>query len=373
MKKSKLAKVAASVVLSVSIAAATGVSAITAVPMIKIKPNTTTSYPTGYSPAKLRTAYGLDKISGTGAGQTIALINAYGNPNMASDLTTFDNYYGLSTANLTVHKMGTLSTDAGWAMETSLDVEWAHAMAPDAKILLVEATSASNSALLSAIDYANNNGATAISMSWGGSESKSETTYDSHFSHSGTLYFASSGDDGAGAEWPAASTKVIAVGGTTLTLDSNGNRISETAWSGSGGGVSSYESEPTWQQNLGISTYRTKRAIPDVALDADPNTGASVYCSVSQSDGTSGWYTVGGTSLSSPATAGIVSDLNESGSVITGADSFYDLAGTYDYTNSYDAFNDVTSGDNGYYYADTGYDAVTGLGSPEADKILAAQ
>lgn len=338
-------------------------------PMIKIHRDATSTYQSGYKPSQISTAYGISSLSVKGSGETIAIVDAYGDPNMASDLQKFDAQFNLPAANLTVaYPSGTPSTDAGWALETALDVEWAHSIAPSAKILLVCAKSASESNLLTAINYANSHGAQVVSMSWGGSEFSGESNYDSYFSHSGTVYLASAGDNGAESSWPAASPKVVAVGGTNLPLDSNGNRTgAETAWSGSGGGLSSYVAEPTWQSNIGISSGN-ERAIPDVAFDADPNTGVAVYDSISY-DGTSGWWVVGGTSLSAPAWAGLVALGDNYSPITSGSQLLYTLAGGTSYSNPQTNFNDITSGSNGYD-AGTGYDLVTGLGSPVADKLI---
>src|SRR5262249_11683395 len=211
-----------------------------------------------FTPAQLRHAYGFDQITfsvnghsivGDGSGQTIAIVDAYDNPNTLADLNYFDQTFGLPDPNFTKATPGGLpKTDAGWAMEIALDVEWAHAMAPGANILLVEAKSASLSDLLSAVDYARSQpGVVAVSMGWGSSEFKSETIYDTYFTtpagHGGVTFVASSGDSGAwyGPEWPASSPKVLAVGGTSLvTADSLGTWKKETGWSGSGGGLSAF-------------------------------------------------------------------------------------------------------------------------------------
>lgn len=370
MKTSKVAAIIVSFLLSVSVIAGSGITSFTATPLLKVEPNLSTDYPSGYNPSQIRTAYGLDKITNTGKGQKIAIVDAYGNKDMFGDYIAFSNYYNLPQTSFTIKDMGVTTSDSGWALETALDVEWAHALAPDASLLLVEAKSSGIDDLVDAIDYAVNNGATAVSMSWGCPEYSVLENYASHFVHSGTLFLASSGDNGAGSQWPSDSSNVISVGGTTLNLDSNGNRTSETAWGGSGGGVSSIESEPTWQQTFGITA--SKRSAPDISLDADPNTGVSVYCTVAQSGGLSGWFKVGGTSLSAPACAGIISSLNQNSTVIKNTASFYNLAGTTSYKNTYSAFYDITSGSNGNS-AVTGYDTATGLGSLEADKILAAQ
>ena len=202
---------------------------------------------------------------------------------MEKDLAAFDKQFNLpscTTANgcFEKHKMeSSTASNSGWAMETSLDVEWAHAIAPTAKILLVEAKTPSGANLLSAIDYAAaRKDVVAVSMSWGGAEFSDELSYDSHFvskTSSSIAFFASSGDDGTGASWPASSPSVIGVGGTSLQVSSSGVFVAETAWSGSGGGVSVYEKEPAYQTAYKISKANGMRAIPDVSYDADPASG----------------------------------------------------------------------------------------------------
>ena len=185
-------------------------------------------------------------------------------------------------------------------------MEWAHAMAPQAKILLVEAKTSSGPNLLKAIDYARSlKSVVAISMSWGGPEFSAEDQLDYHFtSSSSAVFFASSGDTGTGVNWPAASKNVVSVGGTTLNLSGTGQLNSETAWSGSGGGVSKFETEPIFQKNYVIPQSNGMRAVPDVSFDANPISGFSVY----HSNGTrNGWYVVGGTSAGAPQWAAIQS------------------------------------------------------------------
>jgi subtilase family serine protease len=305
------------------------------------------------SPSQIIGAYNLNTVTG-GAGTTVAIIDAYDDPTIATDLTTFSNNFGLPVANFVEHKMSsTISVDSGWALEISLDVEWAHAIAPKATILLVEATSSSLTDLLAAVNYATSYASVkAVSMSWGGSEFSSETTYDSYFSGAGITFFASSGDSGAGVIWPSSSPNVVAVGGTTLNLNSNGAVTSETAWSGSGGGVSAYEAKPTYQTTYGL-TY-TARAVPDVSYDADPNTGVYVYDSTPY-EGSAGWWDVGGTSAGAPQWAAI-----QALGLSANNNNFYEDAASPAYA-SY--FRDITSGSNGYP-AGPGYDLVTGLGSP---------
>jgi len=195
-----------------------------------------------------------------------------------------------------VYPQGKPTSNSGWALETSLDAEWAHVVAPAAKIVVVVAKSSSLSDLLTAVDYAVKTvGAKQVSMSWGSAEFSSETSYDSHFNKSGVTFFASSGDRGAGVMWPAASPYVVGVGGTTLQLDSSGNVISETGWSGSGGGVSAYEAKPAFQN---VWQKAGKRSVPDVSYNADPYTGFPVY--ITNYGGSTGWITVGGTSAGAP-------------------------------------------------------------------------
>ena len=340
-------------------------------PPIHVKRSATTS-PTGYFPAQIKTAYGLSQLSATGSGETIAIVDAYGSPTVTNDLAVFCQQFGLPSANLTIaYPGGTPKTNSGWALETSLDVEWAHAVAPGANILLVAAKSASISDLVTAIDYATSHGAQVVSNSWGGSEFSSEASYESHFQHSGTVYVASSGDSGAGVEWPAASPNVLAIGGTTLTLDSNNNYLSESGWSGSGGGISAYMAMPSYQSNWS-TIVGTHRGVPDVAFDADPNTGVAVYDSTSYS-GQSGWFQVGGTSLSAPAWAAMIA-LADQGrtSPLTGINSITDLynfAGTTGSAGYIANYHDITQGSNGYS-ALAGYDLVTGIGSLKANILI---
>src|SRR5262245_17311027 len=193
-----------------------------------------TAGPTGYTPSQLKAAYGFDKISfngipGDGRNTTIAIVDAYNDPNIVNDLHQFDLQFGLPDPSLTiVNQNGSTSnlpaTDSGWITEIALDVEWAHAMAPGASILLVEANSASYSDLMTAVNTARNYpGVVAVSMSWGGSEFSGETGYDSYFTtpanHKGVAFVASSGDTGAPADYPGSSPNVLTVGGTTLFLN----------------------------------------------------------------------------------------------------------------------------------------------------------
>jgi subtilase family serine protease len=348
-------------------------------PPIHVRGNST-SGPTGLSPAQIRHFYGFDQISNQGAGQTIGIVDAYDDPNIESDLGKFNGQFGLpacTTANGCFKKIyasgSKPKTDAGWALEISLDVEWSHAIAPAAKIVLVEAASSSFANLIQAVDMAVANGASVVSMSFGGSEFSSQTTYDAHFNVGGVTFTASSGDSGSGVEYPAASPYVVGVGGTTIqTADSSGTYKSETAWSGSGGGESTVEAEPLYQSSFGIAS-NNKRGVPDVAYDADPNTGFSVYDSV-RYQGQAGWFQVGGTSAGAPQWAALLAIVNSMRAAagkgtLNGAQYAFYNASTYS-TN----FHDITSGSNGtcgsLCNAGPGYDFVTGLGSPQAAALV---
>ncbi|HEX4125875.1 MAG TPA: S53 family peptidase, partial [Tepidisphaeraceae bacterium] len=258
----------------------------------------------GYVPSQIASAYGFNgltfssgSVAAQGQGQTIAIIDAYGDPNITSDLGVFDSQFGIAAppSFQVVNQTGGKSLpaeNAGWDGEISLDVEWAHAVAPQANILLVEASSDSLSDLLDAVNYARNAaGVSVVSMSWGGSEFFSwsngeftgETQYDSDFTtpagHEGVTFIAAAGDSGsqAGVQWPAVSPNVLAVGGTSLTVNSDGSYGGETSWTGTSGGYSEIEAEPSYQSNVQGSGVRT---VPDVSYDADPNTGFAIYDSV---------------------------------------------------------------------------------------------
>lgn len=345
-------------------------------PHATVKPSADpTPYSGALSPSQVRHAYGLDQSTLTGAGQTIAIIDAYDDPTIARDLQAFSQRFGLPATHLlkAVPTSGKPRYDAGWAGEIALDVEWAHAIAPGATILLVEAKSASYTDLLSAVDYAVSMGAKQISMSWGGTESRGSTaSYDSHFRVPGVTFTAAAGDSGAEVEHPAISPYVTAVGGTSLVVDAAGNRISEDAWSGSGGGISAYTAIPTYQT---AALSGSKRGVPDVAFNADPDTGVYVYDS--SSGGT--WWQVGGTSEGAPSWAGITALVNQGraaakkSSIGTGTafgtnQILYQLAGPSAKTSISTDFYDVTQGSNGNS-AKPGYDGVTGLGSPTAKLV----
>lgn len=320
-------------------------------------PRVSTS-PTGLRPEDIKGAYGFSNSASAGAGRTIAIVDAYDDPTAESDLGVFSKQFGLppcTTANGCFKKVNQTGgtkypkPDAGWALEISLDVQWAHAIAPGAQILLVEASSSSFANLLAAEDYAAGR-AQYVSNSWGASEFSSEASYDSHFVRSGVSFFVSAGDNGLPAEYPSSSPNVISVGGTTLDL--SGSSVVETGWSGGGGGCSAYEFATAAQSafaGYGQAGCAGKRATPDVSLDADPASGVSVYDST-RYQGQKGWYTVGGTSASAPMWAG-----RSAAATPTVVDA------AYVYGTSI-TFRDITVGNNG---ADclAGFDLCTGRGS----------
>ncbi|GHO79148.1 peptidase S8 [Ktedonobacter sp. SOSP1-85] len=319
------------------------------------------SSPSGYNPADLQSAYNLPSAS-AGNGQTVAIVDAYDDPNAESNLGTYRAQFGLpacTTANGCFKKVdqngGTKYPrgNSGWAEEIALDLDMVSAICPNCHILLVEASTASFTNLGTAVNTAVKLGATVVSNSYGGSESSSESTYASNYNHPGVVITASSGDSGYGVQSPAAYNTVVAVGGTSLSKSSNSRGWSETAWNGAGSGCSAYEAKPSWQADNGCS----KRSVADVSAVADPNTGVSVYDTYGQG---TGWMVFGGTSVASPVIASVYA-LAGNGSSINAASSLYTHTGN---------LNDVTSGSNGscggtyLCTAGTGYDGPTGLGTP---------
>ena len=336
--------------------------------------------PTGLGPKQIQSAYKLSGLSS--GGRTVAIVDAFDDPNAASDLATFRSTYGLAacpTANgcfKKVNEAGAASPlpsgDYGWAEEISLDLDAVSSACPDCHILLVEANSANTSDLTQAEDTAAGSpGVVAVSNSYGGSEDSSILAADAHFNHPGVAITASSGDSGYGVSWPASSQYVTGVGGTTLSTAGNSRGWSETAWSGAGSGCSAFEPKPTWQHDTGCG----KRTVADVSADADPNSGLGVYdtynsCGSSSLcdfliglgavQGLDGWAQVGGTSLSSPLIASVYA--------LAGNTALLTYGG-YPYSHTGSLF-DVTSGSNGscspayLCTAGTGYDGPTGLGTP---------
>jgi hypothetical protein len=323
------------------------------------KPSLTrNAVPAGYGPADLRAAY---KVTGSGSSSfTIAIVDAYGYNTAEQDLAVYRAQYGLpacTTANgcfKKVNQSGTQSNyprvNVGWAQEQALDLDMASAMCPNCKILLVQTSNSYLNNLAAGVNTAYRLGAKAISNSYGGSESGSQS-YESAYNHSGVAVTVSSGDYGYGVQFPASSPHVTAVGGTSLTRASNARGWSETVWNGAGSGCSAVYAKPTWQKDA----LCARRTVADVSAVANPNTGVAVYGPSSRS--ISGWMIFGGTSVAAPLIAGIygVNGVGDSNN-----NALYSSASHFD----------VTSGSNGSCggtYLCTGaagYDGPTGLGTP---------
>ncbi len=318
------------------------------------------SGPAGYHPADLQSAYALPSSS-AGKGQTIAIVDAYDDPNAEADLGVYRSTFGLAactTGNGCFSKVNQTggktppSPDAGWAEEISLDLDMVSAVCPNCHILLVEANSNSFNDLGASVNEAATLKANAISNSYSGGEFSGETSIQSSFyTHTGIAITASSGDGGYGVGIPAAFNTVTAIGGTSLSHASNKRGWKETVWSGAGSGCSAYISKPSWQHDKGCS----RRTVADTSAVADPNTGVSVYDTYQQS----GWLVFGGTSVSSPMIAAVFGLAGNASSINTG----------YLYSHR-TSFHDVKIGSNGscggsyLCTARKGYDGPTGLGTP---------
>jgi uncharacterized repeat protein (TIGR01451 family) len=379
--------------------------------------------PTGlFSPQQIRAAYGINLISQEGSGQTIAIIGAFDDPDLvssnlasyaSSDLHNFDAYYGLPDFGGSGPTFTKLDQSGGtnypipqpgggfnWTQEEAADVEWSHAIAPEANIVLIEASSANYNNLINtpskntgAVDTARNiAGVSVISMSFGQADGSSNYSYDNAnvfttpttpTPHTGITFLAASGDLGAPGYYPASSPNVVAVGGTSLTL--SGGNYTEVGWNGSGGGVSLFEWQSTyWQEPVIHNGYGTvapagDRAMPDVALDADPNTGMAIYDSY---DGGSAnpWWQYGGTSIATPCWAGMIAitdQIRVSAGLTTLDGPTQALPALYSLPSG--DFHDITSGTSDgspAYSVDftpttgSSYNLVTGLGSPIANLLV---
>jgi subtilase family serine protease len=378
----------------------------------------------GYTPQQIQQAYGVNKLlnNGTnGKGETIAIVDAYYDPNILSDANTFNKQFNLPLFNssggptLKVVASGggsasSLNQDptGDWPLETSLDVEWAHAIAPQANILLVETADDSDATMFKAVQWAATQpGVVAVSMSWGDNEFSSESSDNSYFipppSNPGVTFVAASGDYSA-PTYPATSPYVLAVGGTTLhtTTNSSGGTVygSESGWSGSGGGPAQYEGYPSYQYNqpwiaqnygypynvevynyaTGTYSYYSSRMAPDVAYNADPNTGYAIYDSIPSSDYgfSGGWTEVGGTSAGAPQWSALVTLADQQRAAVNEKpldtnevlNQLYNALGSSPSNPTYTSiFHDITTGSNGYS-AGPGYDLVTGLGTPIANNLV---
>ena len=327
------------------------------------KPLATTT-PSGLGPANIQSAY---KLAGsTSGGRTVAIVDAYNDPTAEADLATYRATYGLAactTANGCFRKIdqrgGTSypAKNGGWAQEISLDLDMVSATCPDCHILLVEADSSSFANLGTAVNTAATiSGVAAISNSYGGGDA-ADTTYGTYYNHPGIAVTASTGDSGyVGGSYPASSSYVTAVGGTSLKTAANTRGWTETVWSGAGSGCSTY--------NVALAAAATadtgcvKRAMADVSAVADPNTGVAVYDSTAYK-GSSGWMVFGGTSASAPIIGSVYA--------LSGNTSGYANAVPYSHTS---ALFDVTSGSNGtcptsqWCTARVGWDGPSGLGTP---------
>jgi hypothetical protein len=359
-----------------------------------------------YTPLQLRVAYGVTSLPNQGQGSTIAIVDAYADPTITSDLALFSSDFGLpqmdgvggdptfQISTPTGQTAPAAPTKGTWDVEESLDVEYAHSIAPLANIDLVETTNNGGDQLFAAevdgqafesgVFYAKSlPGVDVITNSYGGSEFNGETAYDSEFnqpaSHNPVTFTFSTGDSAAPGSYPAYAPNVVAVGGTSLyTASARGAYGSETAWSkvttrsgteGGGGGVSQYEPTPSYQSSNGVNFGA--RSQPDVSMDANPNTGVLVIDSY---DNATNFLIVGGTSLASPMFAGVV-DLADAASIGGGGTSLSSttvlntLYSTYNSANYGNDFHDVTTGNNGFA-AGTGYDLATGIGSPKANTLV---
>jgi subtilase family serine protease len=329
----------------------------------------TSTYSIPYTPAALDAAYNLPSSSTVGAGETVGIVDAYNDPTAEADLGQYRTSMGLSdctTANgcfRQVNESGGTSlpaTDAGWSFEISLDVQMVSAICPNCKIVLVEANSAEPGDLSKAVNTAVSLGARFVSNSYGGSEWSGETSYDASYDHPGVAITASTGDEGYGVQYPAASRYVTSVGGTSLTQTTSGRGWAESVWNNAdgapGSGCSAYEAKPSWQ----VDPRCSKRSVADVSAVADPETGVEVYDSTPY-DGESGWFQAGGTSASSPIIAASYALAGTPRAGLNPALDPYDHRGLfYDITTG----NDGSCGNAYFCTAKPGYDGPTGIGTP---------
>jgi subtilase family serine protease len=331
---------------------------------------------------EMKKVYGLDLVADQGAGATIAIVDAFDSPNAELDLNTFSTLYSLpacTTANgcfTKVSQRGGIDIPArnsGWEVEINLDTQWVHAIAPLAKIILVEADSNYDSDLFIAEAYAASV-ASVVSNSWSGGEYSGQSAWDQYMNQPYVTYLASSGDSGGFIGYPSTSSKVIAVGGTTLGIGSKADHypvifpVVETGWSGSGGGCSAYTPSMPFQKPL-VPTICKRRAVPDISMDADPNSGVLVRVSLQ-----GGYYRVGGTSLACPmmaAVVGIANGVRQTGGKLPLSNTLQHL---YDNGLSPTYVRDITSGKAGVWpfvwNSTVGFDFVTGLGVPVANNLV---
>jgi subtilase family serine protease len=322
--------------------------------------------PAGYGPADLAAAYKLP--TSAGRGQTVAIVDAFDDPNAEADLAVYRSTFGLpacTTGNgcfRKVNQRGDASPlpepDAGWGVEISLDVQMVSAVCPRCHILLVEGDDNSLESLVEAVDTAVRLGATEVSNSYGADEFTGVLDFAAHYAHRGVPITVSSGDAGFGtAQFPAAFGSVIAVGGTTLERAEGRRGFTESAWSGAGSGCSAWIDKPRWQHDPNCQM----RTTADVSAVADPDTGLAVYDTFGLG-ADAGWIVVGGTSASAPIIAGVYA-LAGDGTRVNDASRLYARPAR---THLFD----VIGGSNGFCGGDylctalPGYDAPTGLGTP---------
>jgi len=371
-----------------------------------------------YSPQEIRHAYGVDQLinrGDDGAGQTIVIFDSYGSPTITSDLASFDEGYGLPAppSFKILSPLGTVPYDPsanpdfiGWAAETTLDVEWSHAMAPDANIVLMtspvdETEGVQGMPQFNELEnYALDHHLGQIwSQSWGATENTLftpagyqvfrdfEDTY-ARADASGVTIFASTGDNGTAnvetngttiypfptVNFPASSPLLTAVGGTSLTADTSGDYESETVWPYSGGGISQQFGEPLYQRltlpGSDQSELGGMRGIPDVSWNADPNTPVLIYLSFF-GPSAAGYYTIGGTSEGSPDWAGLAADLDQFARHPLGLLNPY----LYALGAAGIGFHDITVGNNGQdgvpgYSATPGWDLASGWGTPNLSQLF---
>lgn len=330
------------------------------------------------TPASIACAYRLVNVSSSscnpnettinpsGGSRAIALVEAFNDPTAQADFTAFSQQFGLPQTDITVvYAQGAQPPEdptGGWEIETSLDIEWSHAMAPGAKIYLVEAADNSDANLFGAVVTAANlvkaAGGGEVSMSWGGGEFLQETSIDPLMTTPGVVYLASAGD-APGTLYPSVSPNVVSAGGTTLSRDIyTGSLLRENTWQDAGGGTSLVEPIPAFQKTV-KSVVGDMRGTPDVSFDSNPNTGVWVY-DTNPALGV-GWFIVGGTSVAAPSLSGII---NASGNFAASSQA----ENTFLYTRKGEFFNNIDYGSCGLYlgtFASGGYDLCTGLGSPK--------
>ncbi len=341
--------------------------------------------PTGILPDAIKTAYGFNAIyqAGiTGKGQDIA-VATYDGFNI-DDVNAFYKQFGLTPTVDEVDFNGKAAYVEGSAMETQLDAEFSGMIAPGANVHVFPSASNSDAGELQVFTaILDDNRAKVVNYSWGSCETSLTSAHaaemDKVFARAvaqGVNIMVASGDSGSdgcqdgsnAADWPAAHPDVVAVGGTTLTLDSSNNYTSEAAWSGSGGGISAQWASPAYQAAL-PAPYNAKRSFPDVAFNADPASGQAIYA---HNNGVAGWISIGGTSMAAPQWSGFMALVGESrqskGQAILGF--LNPIIYGFKADQQAAAFHDVTTGSNGLYSAGVGYDAATGLGSMHADALI---